>query len=260
LSFSGAISRNLGKFLVQPDLAIGEYMVGNDHFVFARKRIDADQRHRRGVEAEFFPDLTRDAGSRRLVALEKTRDQAESTGSPGVVARQHDVLPVFDQRRQHRRRIVPMHETAVGMAMEPRQTTDRAHLQPGAAERTETPGAQADSAANSRMSASRRSTVSGAVSQPHMKRAPPADEVVEQPAARAQAGLDTAGQRTKTPLACTGNSAGRPVPSARPAASRRAMALACAACRNQAPFSRIPSQGADRKRIFDASWPACLQR
>jgi len=39
---------------------------------------------------------------------------------------------------------------------------------------------------------------------------------------------------------------------------KEAMALACAACRSQAPFSRMPSQGADRKRIFEASWPGAI--
>ncbi len=36
--------------------------------------------------------------------------------------------------------------------------------------------------------------------------------------------------------------------------------LACSALRSHAPLSSIPTHGAERNRIFDASCPACLQR
>ena len=68
------------------------------------------------------------------------------------------------------------------------------------------------------------------------------------------------GRSTNTPFASTGarrRASGTP-PSA--PASRRAIALACAACRSHAPSSSTPSQGAARKRIFEASCPACLRR
>src|SRR5690606_37624515 len=43
-------------------------------------------------------------------------------------------------------------------------------------------------------------------------------------------------------------------------ASNRAQRLAWAAYFSQAPVSSSPTQGAERKRILDASCPACLQR
>jgi hypothetical protein len=94
----------------------------------------------------------------------------------------------------------------------------------------------------------------------HETRAAGSDEVVEQPAAFAQAGLDAARQGTKTPFACTGKSAGSRCPAARPAGQPPRHRVGVRGVRNQAPSSRMPSQGAERKRIFDASCPACLQR
>ena len=44
------------------------------------------------------------------------------------------------------------------------------------------------------------------------------------------------------------------------ACSRAAIALAWRALASQVSFSSSPSHGAEMKRIFDASWPACLTR
>jgi len=109
----------LGEFLIKADLPASLDMIGNDHLMFAGERIDADQGHGDGIEAEFFPDLARDASRRILVAFEKTGDQAESPRRPGVVARQDDPSIVFDKRSQYRRRIVPVGTLSKNLTFSP---------------------------------------------------------------------------------------------------------------------------------------------
>ena len=69
-----------------------------------------------------------------------------------------------------------------------------------------------------------------------------------------------AGIVRKTAFASTGNSARTPGSPATASAKRRAQALPWAAFLSHAPLSSMPTQGAARKRIFEASCPACLQR
>ena len=129
---------------------------------------------------EFLLDLTRDACCRVFAAFEEAGDQPESACGPGMVARQDDTALMLDQRRQHWRRVVPVHETATGATDESRQSPLVARFETGAAAGAELPGVahdvadNANDADNSRASCRKRSTVSGAVSQPHIRRAPPA--------------------------------------------------------------------------------------
>ena len=66
--------------------------------------------------------------------------------------------------------------------------------------------------------------------------------------------------RTKTALASTGNITSTCSKPASRVARREAHALAWRALCSHAPLSSSPTHGAERNRILEASWPACLQR
>src|SRR3569832_1806096 len=83
-------------------------MVGNDQFVLAQKFIDADQLDLNRVQIGFFLQLARHALLRRLAALHEAGHQREFLFRPRGIARQQDAAFIFDHRRQHRQRIIPM--------------------------------------------------------------------------------------------------------------------------------------------------------
>ena len=100
------------QFRRQLHLALTHRVVGDDDLVHALEIVDTDQIEFAGVEIGFFLDLAAHAILRRFGGLHEAGDQRKHLARPGgVLCQQHFAL-VFNYRRQHGRRVVPMRVVA----------------------------------------------------------------------------------------------------------------------------------------------------
>ena len=109
----------LGELGRQADLAMRDHVVRDDDLVHALEVPHAHQVDRVHRQRRLLQHLARDAGLGRLAGLHEAGDQREhATGPRGVASQQHLAVAVgtFDDGGQHRRRVVPVREAAVGAA------------------------------------------------------------------------------------------------------------------------------------------------
>src|SRR5690606_10297565 len=72
-----------------------------------------DQGRGLASEAQLLLDFAQHRLVRDFVAFEKAGDQAKEAVGPQLVASEHDFAIMLDDRRDHRRRVVPPDETAL---------------------------------------------------------------------------------------------------------------------------------------------------
>src|SRR5581483_10897049 len=129
----------LDQLLAEHDLPLGDDVVGDDQLVHARERVMADElAHPRRLQPQLLLHLAQYAGSRiGVILLQEAGDQREHLRRPGAVARQDDLPLVLDDGRDHRHRVVPVHELAGRAAQAVRTHVDGAGLQRRGAARAE---------------------------------------------------------------------------------------------------------------------------